>query len=96
MSTRRIHHGDGAAIAEFDAQKVLELGKDELILAFLALTPEGVSFLWLPALFLAPGALTPDFRKEIVAKLRMHADTLESGEADRRMKEMNPDADKQS
>jgi len=46
----------------------------------------GVRFLWLPYLFDGAGPALPDeLRAEIVARLRLEADRLESRDLDRRM-----------
>lgn len=82
----KITFAAGAAFGEFE-----QPDGDAIVLAYLTMSPEGLAFMWLPALFLAPAALTPDLRKDLVAMLRHHADKLETGEADRRMRELMPE-----
>lgn len=61
------------------------LDRDGLVLiAFLRLAPDRITFNWLPAFFNTP---IPDpVRKAIVRVLRLHADNLENGETERVMK----------
>lgn len=88
----KVEFADGAAFSDFPHVD----SDDNVVLAYLVLSPQGPAFLWLPALFQAPGALTPELRRRLVAMLRHHADRVESGDTDKRIRELMPDKGGQS
>lgn len=59
-----------------------------VMLAFIRADTSGeISVCWLPEIFIGPIPIPPEIKQEIVAKLRFHADKLESGETERRMQQ---------
>lgn len=55
---------------------------DEVPVAMMFIENDPVLLSWLPELFVTPDLLTDNLRREIVEKLRFHADKLESKEMD--------------
>jgi len=80
---------DGALGIE--GKDITDMSEDGMTIAVLRFHKDhGLNFMWLPLLFNNSDLPMPEeLRAAIVHVLRFHADKLESGDVDRRMKEIS-------